>query len=192
VETHGKSAHASIPEIGVNAIDRMTETLKILREHFPEICPVQLDPVLGKPTFSTGRINGGSKINVVPDRCSAEIDIRILPGQESMVIAVAEFLRDHQVPATVTPIKVSAPLYTSPENPFIKKFAELGSTLTGANWFCDAAAFALEGTPAIAIGPGSIAQAHTADEFIEIAELERGADFFTKYLLSFDNGRLKA
>jgi acetylornithine deacetylase/succinyl-diaminopimelate desuccinylase-like protein len=192
VETHGKSAHASIPEIGVNAIDRMTETLKILREHFPEICPVQLDPVLGKPTFSTGRINGGSKINVVPDRCSAEIDIRILPGQESMVIAVADFLRDHQVPATVTPIKVSAPLYTSPENPFIKKFAELGSTLTGANWFCDAAAFALEGTPAIAIGPGSIAQAHTADEFIEIAELERGADFFTKYLLSFDNGRLKA
>jgi len=192
VETHGKSAHASIPEIGVNAIDRMTETLKILREHFPEICPVQPDPVLGKPTFSTGRINGGSKINVVPDRCSAEIDIRILPGQESMVVAVAEFLRDHQVPATVTPIKVSAPLYTSPENPFIKKFAELGSTLTGANWFCDAAAFALEGTPAIAIGPGSIAQAHTADEFIEIAELERGADFFTKYLLSFDNGRLKA
>jgi acetylornithine deacetylase/succinyl-diaminopimelate desuccinylase-like protein len=191
VETHGKSAHASIPEIGVNAIDRMTETLKILREHFPEICPVQPDPVLGKPTFSTGRINGGSKINVVPDRCSAEIDIRILPGQESMVIAVADFLRDHQVPATVTPIKVSAPLYTSPENPFIKKFAELGSTLTGANWFCDAA-FALEGTPAIAIGPGSIAQAHTADEFIEIAELERGADFFTKYLLSFDNGRLKA
>ena len=49
-----------------------------------------------------------------------------------------------------------------------------------------------EGTPAIAIGPGSIAQAHTADEFIEIAELERGAEFFTNYLLSFDNGRLKA
>jgi acetylornithine deacetylase/succinyl-diaminopimelate desuccinylase-like protein len=192
VETQGKSAHASIPEIGVNAIDRMTETLTILREHFPEICAVEPDPLLGKPTISTGRINGGSKINVVPDKCSAEVDIRILPGQESMATAVAEFLRDRRLPATVTPIKVSAPLYTSPENPFIRKFTELGSNLVGANWFCDAAFFALEGTPAIAIGPGSIAQAHTADEFIEIAQLERGAEFFAKYLLSFDNDRIKA
>ena len=192
IETRGRSVHASVPETGVNAIDRMTDTLRILSERFPEICPVPPDPVLGKPTLSTGRIRGGSKINVVPDRCYAEVDIRILPGQESMATAVAEFLRQNQVPGIVHPIKVSAPLYTSPDNPFIRKFIALGSNLTGANWFCDAAFFALEGIPAIAIGPGSIAQAHTADEFIEIAELERGAEFFTNYLLSFDNGRTEA
>jgi acetylornithine deacetylase/succinyl-diaminopimelate desuccinylase-like protein len=192
IETRGKSVHASLPETGINAIDRMTDTLKILNERFPEICPVQPDPVLGKPTISTGRIHGGAKINVVPDRCYAELDIRILPGQESMALAVAEFLEQHQVPASVKAIKVSAPLRTSPDNPFITRFLALGSKLTGANWFCDAAFFALEGTPSIAIGPGSIRQAHTADEFIEIAELERGAEFFTNYLLSFENGRLKA
>jgi acetylornithine deacetylase/succinyl-diaminopimelate desuccinylase-like protein len=192
IETHGKSVHASIPETGVNAIDRMMETLRILSERFPQICPVQADPVLGKPTLSTGRIRGGSKINVVPDRCYAEVDIRILPGQESMATAVADFLQQHQIPAIVRPIKISAPLYTSPDNRFIEKFVTLGSKLTGANWFCDAAFFALEGTPAVAIGPGSIAQAHTADEYIEIAELERGAKFFSNYLLSFDNGRHKA
>jgi acetylornithine deacetylase/succinyl-diaminopimelate desuccinylase-like protein len=192
IETHGKSVHASIPETGVNAIDRMMETLRILSERFLQICPVQTDPVLGKPTLSTGRIRGGSKINVVPDRCYAEVDIRILPGQESMATAVAEFFRQHQIPAIVNPIKISAPLYTLPDNPFIEKFVALGSKLTGANWFCDAAFFALEGTPAVAIGPGSIAQAHTADEYIEIADLEHGAKFFTNYLLSFDNGRHKA
>jgi acetylornithine deacetylase/succinyl-diaminopimelate desuccinylase-like protein len=192
IETHGKSVHASLPETGINAIDRMTDTLKILRERFTEICPVQADPVLGKPTLSTGRIRGGAKINVVPDRCYAEIDIRILPGQESMATAVAEFFQQYEVPAIVTPIKISAPLYTSPDNPFISRFIALGSKLTGATWFCDAAFFALAGIPAIAIGPGSIAQAHTADEFIEIAELERGAEFFTNYLLSFDHGRLQA
>jgi acetylornithine deacetylase/succinyl-diaminopimelate desuccinylase-like protein len=48
--------------------------------------------------------------------------------------------------------------------------------------------FADQGTPAIALGPGSIAQAHTADEFIEVAELERGAEFFTKFIRSFANG----
>jgi acetylornithine deacetylase/succinyl-diaminopimelate desuccinylase-like protein len=192
IETRGKSVHASQPETGINAIDRMTDTLKILHERFLQICPVEPDPILGKPTLSTGRIRGGAKINVVPDRCYAEIDIRILPGQESMAIAVAEFFKQHQVPAFVTSIKTSAPLYTSPDNPFITNFITLGSKLTGATWFCDAAFFALENTPAIAIGPGSIAQAHTADEFIEVAELERGAEFFTNYLLSFKNGRLKA
>ncbi len=192
IETRGKSVHASMPETGVNAIDRMTDTLRFLNERFPQICPVQADPVLGKPTLSTGRIRGGAKINVVPDRCYAEIDIRILPGQESMATAVAEFFQQYQIPAIVRPIKISAPLYTSPDNPFIRKFIGLGSRLTGANWFCDAAFFALEGMPAIAIGPGSIAQAHTADEFIEIAELERGAEFFTNYLLTFDNGRHNA
>jgi acetylornithine deacetylase/succinyl-diaminopimelate desuccinylase-like protein len=192
IETRGKSVHASMPEIGLNAIDRMTDTLKILNARFPEICPVPPDPVLGKPTLSTGRIHGGAKINVVPDRCYAEIDIRILPGQDSMATAVAEFFQQHQVPAIVNPIKVSTPLYTPPDNPFIGKFITLGSKLVGASWFCDAAFFALKGTPAIAIGPGSIAQAHTADEFIEITELERGAEFFANYLLSFDNGRFKA
>ena len=192
IETRGKSVHASMPETGINAIDRMTETLRILHERFPEICPIHPDPVLGKATISTGKIRGGAKINVVPDRCYAEIDIRILPGQESMATAVAEFFQRHRIPAIVNPIKISAPLYTSPENPFIEKFIALGSRLTGATWFCDAAFFALEGTPAIAIGPGSIAQAHTADEYIEIAELERGAEFFTNYLLSFDNGRVEA
>src|SRR6202162_4062772 len=110
IETRGKSVHASLPETGINAIDRMTDTLKILHERFPEICPVEPDPVLGRPTLSTGRIHGGAKINVVPDRCYAEVDIRILPGQESMATAVAEFFQRHQVPAIVTPIKISAPL----------------------------------------------------------------------------------
>jgi acetylornithine deacetylase/succinyl-diaminopimelate desuccinylase-like protein len=192
IETQGKSVHASLPETGVNAIDRMTDILKLLHEHFPEICPVPADPVLGRSTLSTGRIRGGSKINVVPDRCYSEIDIRTLPGQELMATAVADFFQRHQVAATVEPIKISAPLYTSPDNPFIQKFIALGSKLTGANWFCDAACFALEGTPAIAIGPGSIAQAHTADEYIEIAKLERGAQFFTNYLLSFQDGRIEA
>ena len=177
-----------MPETGVNAIDRMLDALKNLRERFSQICPVQADSLLGGTTISTGCIRGGTKINVVPDRCYAEVDIRILPGQESMAAAVADFFQKQQTPAIVRPIKASAPLYTSPDHPLIEKLVALGSRLTGASWYCDAAFFALQGTPAIAIGPGSIAQAHTADEFIEIAELERGAEFFTNFLHSFSNG----
>jgi acetylornithine deacetylase/succinyl-diaminopimelate desuccinylase-like protein len=189
IETVGKSVHASLPETGVNAIDLMTDALKTLREAFPTILALEKSAVLGNATISTGRIRGGVKINVVPDRCYAEIDIRILPGQESMAAAVADFFRDQKILATVRPIKISAPLYTEPDNSIIERFTSLGSRLTGASWFCDAACFSAEGTPAVAIGPGSIAQAHTADEFIEVAELEQGAEFFTNFLRSFDNGR---
>ncbi|MBV9390301.1 MAG: M20/M25/M40 family metallo-hydrolase, partial [Verrucomicrobia bacterium] len=188
VETIGKAAHASTPAAGVNAIDRMLETLKLLELHFPEICEVAEDPVLGKPTISTGKIRGGSKINVVPDNCSAEIDIRILPGQESIVQRIQSFFKEREIFAEVKPIKISTPLYTSPDHPLIDRFVSLGSKLTGAAWYCDAAFFAAEGTPAVAIGPGSIAQAHTADEYINIGDLERGASFFSEYLLSFANG----
>jgi acetylornithine deacetylase/succinyl-diaminopimelate desuccinylase-like protein len=119
-----------------------------LDERFPQICPVQCDSVLGKATISTGRIRGGTKINVVPDRCYAEVDIRILPSQESMAAAIADLFQKQRIPAIVRPIKISAPLYTSPDHPFIEKLVALGLRLTGASWFCDAAFFALQGTPA--------------------------------------------
>ena len=189
IETVGKSVHASLPETGVNAIDLMTIALARLRDAFPNLVSSPKNPVLGNATISTGRIRGGTKINIVPDHCHAEIDIRILPGQESMAAVVADFFRDQKIPATVRAIKISAPLFTDCDNPIIKRLESLGSQLTGASWFCDAAIFSAEGTPAVAIGPGSIAQAHTADEFIEVAELKRGAEFFTNFLRNFSNGR---
>ena len=57
-----------------------------------------------------------------------------------------------------------------------------GSRLAGAPWFCDAAVFAEAGIPAVAAGPGSIAQAHTKDEWIAVDELERGVDFYRAFL----------
>jgi len=53
------------------------------------------------------------------------------------------------------------------------------SKLVGAPWFSDAAHLSLAGIPSICMGPGSIDQAHTKDEFIGIKELEDGAEFFT-------------
>jgi acetylornithine deacetylase/succinyl-diaminopimelate desuccinylase-like protein len=73
-------------------------------------------------------------------------------------------------------------LDTDPANPFVQKLIAAGGELTGAPWFCDAAFLAVAGTPAIAIGPGSIAQAHTKDEFIAVSDLEDGVKFFRRFL----------
>ena len=78
-----------------------------------------------------------------------------------------------------------APLDTSAGNPYVQKLAALGAPLIGAPWFCDAAWLANEGgIPSVAAGPGNIAQAHTADEFIEVAALEEGVQFYRKFLES--------
>ncbi len=67
---------------------------------------------------------------------------------------------------------------TEADNAVIKKLEAAGAKCTGAPWFYDAAIFAQTGTPAVAIGPGSIAQAHTCDEFITLSDLEEEHPIF--------------
>lgn len=185
LDARGKAVHAASPDAGINAIELLTEAFSALKSEFPNLCPVPANEALGKPTISLGTITGGVKINIVPDHSRAEIDVRTIPGQEEMVKAVQAFLSARFPEVKATPLKVSQPLYTDPTHPFIEKFVALGSKRIGVPWFCDAAFFAEQNTPAIAIGPGSIKQAHTCDEYIEIQELERGAEFFRSFLNSF-------
>jgi acetylornithine deacetylase/succinyl-diaminopimelate desuccinylase-like protein len=137
--------------------------------------------VLGTSTLSVGTIRGGSKVNIVPDFCEASVDIRIIPGMDPEFIS--DLLRQ-RVPNIEIDLKRSEPLYTDPTHPVIARLQSLGSELVGAPWFCDAAVFASHGCPSVAIGPGSIAQAHTADEFIKVVDLEAGAEFFLRFLNS--------
>jgi acetylornithine deacetylase/succinyl-diaminopimelate desuccinylase-like protein len=74
--------------------------------------------------------------------------------------------------------KISGPLKTDPAHPFIGLLESCGARCVGAPWFCDAALLAAAGTPAVALGPGSMEQAHTADEWISLADLEAGVEFF--------------
>ena len=75
ISTFGKSAHASRPHLGVNAVEKMTK----LMERLNSILLEKEHPLLGKPTLSIGTIQGGTKINIVPDRCEIEVDRRIFP-----------------------------------------------------------------------------------------------------------------
>jgi acetylornithine deacetylase/succinyl-diaminopimelate desuccinylase-like protein len=181
LRTHGRAVHASQPEAGENAIYRMMEAIDCLRrEGIPKLA-ASSNPVLGTSTLSLGTIRGGSKVNIVPDFCEASVDIRIIPGMDPGFIVD---LLQQRVPDIEIDLKRSEPLHTDPSHPIISQLESLGSKLVGAPWFCDAAVFASHGCPSVAIGPGSIAQAHTADEFIRVADLEAGAEFFLRFLKS--------
>jgi len=181
LEAHGKAVHASAPERGENAIYAMSEAIERIRS----VVIPQLDqlthPLLGRTTLSVGTIRGGSKTNIVPDHCEATIDIRLVPGVEPLPIV--EMIQK-AAPGLNLTYQSSKPLYTDPEHTLIQKLSALGASPVGAPWFCDAAVFSANCMPSVALGPGSIAQAHTADEWISVTDLEAGAEFFEKFLLS--------
>ena len=183
LRTTGRAGHAARPELGENAIAKMLDVLAFVRGELAREFAAIHDPVLGSPTISIGTIRGGSKTNIIPDACEASVDMRFVPAQfapgfvEKIIARLRAICPDLAVDLSPAP-----PLATDPAHPLIAKLGECGARPVGAPWFCDACFFAERGTPAVALGPGSIAQAHTRDEFIEVADLEEGVEFFTNFL----------
>jgi acetylornithine deacetylase len=101
---------------------------------------------------------------------------------------MSAFLKSRKLNATVSNVKLSPcpALETSERLPLVKQF--LGSIgqkrAVGLHYFCDAAVLAGGGIPSVVFGPGDIAQAHTADEWIEISQLEQGRAMLSSFLKS--------
>lgn len=181
----GRAAHSSTPERGQNAILKLARALDRLDCHLGADLATFTHPVLGHSTMNVGLIRGGSRPNIVPDWAEAEIDIRITPSLSAAGGALkllTETLEFHDLPLEIVRPHENPPMDTVADHPMIRRLVENGSRLAGAPWFSDAAHLSSGGIPSICIGPGSIEQAHTADEFIEIAALEDGAEFLTRFV----------
>ena len=175
----GRAVHASAPELGENAIYKMADVIRCVRDEVAPRLAATSHPILGSPTISVGTIRGGTKTNIVPDSCELEIDTRTIPGQDPEEI---DRLLKKACPGLEISIWQSAPLNTDPGHPLVELLLRNGSRLAGAPWFCDAAVFAEAGIPAVAAGPGLIAQAHTNDEWIGLSELDLGVEFYRAFL----------
>ena len=190
IETFGIAVHGSRPELGENAIIKMAKLIKALDADFrPQLWNAGDDEWLGRTTISLGMIRGGTRPNITADHCQLTVDIRYNPAvrdQGGPLELLRTFAKQHDDTAKIEPRGAMSPCLDTPAtNFFVQQLVREGATLTGAPWFCDAAFLSeIAAVPAVAIGPGSIAQAHTKDEWIEVAELERGAAFWVKWLRS--------
>ena len=186
----GRAAHSSCPERGENAILKLSRGLLVLEEKLTDYLVKIDDVVLGHPTFSIGTVRGGTKFNIVPDYAEAVVDFRLLPAQwkEREAEDVFAVMRAACPGLEFTRIMGSEALDTDPAHPLVAKLVAAGGHTSGAAWFCDAAIFSAKGIPAVAVGPGSVAQAHTENEFIEVSALEQGVEYFKKFLHSLKVG----
>jgi acetylornithine deacetylase len=188
VETRGRAAHGATPHLGQNAVHTMARVVEFIQTSYAAHLKRRLHPLLGHATVSVGRIGGGGQPNIVPDRCHIEVDRRTLPGESEAGVCreLAAQLRTQGMPARVSSVKgvPCAPLDTDPNLPLVREFLRsIGQTrLFGVHYFCDAAVFAAAGIPSLVFGPGDIAQAHTADEWISLVQLERAQQRLVHYL----------
>ncbi len=189
VETRGKSAHGARPELGINAVRSMARVVEVLEgEYADELRRRPPHPLLGRPTINVGRIRGGTQPNIVPDHCVIEADRRTVPGETEAGAKreIAAFLKARGVVAKLVDMKGvhAPPLETDSTLPRVREFlSAVGSRRPeGVTYFCDAAVIATGGTPCVVFGPGDIAQAHTAREWISVQSLERGVALLRRYL----------
>lgn len=192
---HGKAAHSSQPERGDNAILHLTRSIQTLNRYLVPALATYHHPVLGHSTLNIGVISGGSRANIVPDHASAQIDIRTTPCLYSHgggYRAVSEFIKEHELPLEVENPHENPPMEVPVEHPWIQRMTAIAKNeakaehpcTVGAPWFSDAAHLNDAGLPSICIGPGSIDQAHTKDEFIHVDDLKDGEHYFTELIRS--------
>ncbi len=184
IEVPGRAAHGAKPERGRNAIYAALPLLAELQTEFGPWLAAQSHPVLGRCSLNLGVMQGGGELNLVPDRCRLGLDIRVHPGMPGD--AVLRRLRatvKRLVPAAKVTVYRTGPAFvTARTEPWARAVRRVARGWAAADWFCDANIFAGAGMPAVAFGPGSIAQAHTRDEFILRRELDAGTAAFRELL----------
>ena len=190
--TIGRAAHTSRPDAGINAIYGMTHLVQAIERHHVDLQAAgPLHPLCGRPTACVSTIHGGVAVNTVPERVSIEIDRRVGPNESPAAVYedVLRLLTTAAVPpgckiVNDVPSMQIRGLSDQNNGTLAKGLSSLAQSygrrgdVVGVPYATDAAAIAALGIPTVVFGPGSIAQAHTADEYIDVAELELGAKMF--------------
>lgn len=183
----GKSAHSSTPHLGDNAIAKMARAVVAAQQHTERLESQTGHDVLGAETLAVTIIQGGDQINIIPNRCEAQVEWRTLPGRsaEDCRAELAEALGEM---AEVELLGCYEPMETDGQHPMVA--ALLSATektcgqrrIEGVKYATDASVFGSLQIPTLVLGPGDIAAAHTAAEFIEIEQLEKGLAVYQAYL----------
>lgn len=191
IHAFGRAAHSSKPHEGRSAVVAMAHAILDLQQHFTTRLAQITVPGFGTSTGSIGLISGGTGVNIVPERCTIQVDIRLLPGQDwratysEITMLADEWLT--KVPDGIRfqfdpPSVVDPSFELSAGHPLVKTACAVrGQAEPDVVFFsCDASKIAARGVPVIVLGPGDIAQAHTVDEFISLADLEAGTDTYVR------------
>jgi acetylornithine deacetylase len=196
VEVTGRAAHSSMAPLGVNAISVAGKLLEELARIEAELKVTpraeRFDPPYA--TLQVTRIDGGTATNIVPVYCRFDFDVRALPGVDVDAIdrRIRAFAERECIPKMrrVAPESGIVIAVANQVPPFAagatSEAVVLALRLAGHNethavsYATEAGLFQEAGSPSVVIGPGDIAQAHAADEFIAKDQLDACMAFLAR------------
>jgi acetylornithine deacetylase len=189
VTVHGRAAHGSRWDIGVDAIRHAGLLLAELDRVDAEDLPARTHALLGRPSLHASSIEGGMGLSTYPDRCVVRIERRTIPGETSSdllreIETACSRVRDRRSDfrADIEVLFGQPPSDVAPNAPIVSALSDtlrdkgLPATLSGMSAWTDAALFNQAGIPAICFGPGDMALAHAAEEYIEVEEIHRATE----------------
>lgn len=180
LEVVGRSGHSSRPDLGLNAVHAMAEVITQAAAYGHGLAEGPLDQAFEPPysTLQVGVVAGGQAINIIPDRCTAEIEVRAVPGVSPShllepVKARLVALRERGFDVVWRELSAYPALSLAQTSPLATLLAELTgqAPLAAVSYGTEAGLYQQAGIDAIICGPGDIVRAHRPNEYIEIAEL---------------------
>lgn len=172
LRAHGQAAHASEPESGENAVYRAADAIDALRGLAPPEATVLGHELRG--SVCATEIEGGSAWNVVPDSCEITVDERTVPGERSNIGAITEtegieWEIDQDLPPmacddeSFAQTVLAAASEAQPDSPELVTKPHA----TDAGWLSQA------GTTCVVCGAAEPGEAHTEDESVSLAVVDR-------------------
>lgn len=186
VELRGKAAHGSRYDVGIDAITHAGLLLAELDrlEHIRQAGPTH--PLLGRGSLHASKIEGGVGMSTYPERCSLAIERRTIPGESvakatrEITDACARVKSDRpEFDARVTLSTAQLPSDVPVDAPVVRRLVGaveregIPVSIEGLSAWTDAALLNEAGIPTVCFGPGDIALAHAAEEFVPVDDIER-------------------
>ena len=193
VTTHGRAAHGSRWDLGVDAIRHAGLVLAEIDRLDGEVLPTRGHPLLGRPSIHASLIEGGTGISTYPDRCTLRLERRTIPGESDAQVrreiddacvraarGRPNFRADVAVTFSQAPsdVAVDAPVVDALSNALRSCTEDV--RIQGMSAWTDAALLNAAGIPAICFGPGDITLAHAAEEYVSTDEIERATAVLTQ------------
>ncbi len=187
ITTKGRTAHGSTPELGINAISLMAALLNELEDY-------RQNKLSKECSMSVNTISGGKAVNVIPDHCEICVDFRLTVRQNSKkIISDVEKIfkkikrKNKQFNAQVSVARNSGALETDNYSAFVKDFCKAVAInkTTAVGFSTDGPYFVPLGVPIVIFGPGKVELCHKPDEYIDIADVEKGVEYYKKIILKF-------
>jgi acetylornithine deacetylase len=189
VTVHGRAAHGSCPDVGVDAIAHAGLLLSAMMRYERDVLHTRTHELLGHASMHASMISGGTGWSTYPDKCHLQLERRTVPGESAQQVhneldaLCASIAQTHpSFSAQITTHTVQPPNDVAVDAPIVHHIARAldaqGHTarIDGLSCWTDAALLTAAGIPAVCFGPGDITRAHAAEEWIDEAELQIAAD----------------